>query len=201
MLELDRLGDLAECVRPLAATSPANSWHGLLALCRDAEAGVPLLDVARRIRSDDDTFAVFTAMAAEVAARTEDAGSAIGAWSISQPLGDSTIVLGLGTVVMGFARHFTDSPGGRPAISTAPRPTSSAPLDLPPATVLSLWRGHSVVELAEPLARKDHPADQERAEALLADVRNGVPSSPRLARRCDEAARGSSAHCASERRR
>jgi hypothetical protein len=188
LLELDRVSDVVARVRPLAARSPANAWHGVLALCGDPGARAALLDVAHRIRSDDDTFVVFPAVAAEVAAQTEDAE--LGRWCLEhlEPRGDSTIVVGLGTIVMGFARHFV----GLARLATGDLDGAAADLEhaawMATANGAHLWRGHSTVELADVLARADRPADRERAGALVAALRAGVPSSPRLARRCDEVA-------------
>jgi hypothetical protein len=188
LLELDQRDEVCRLARPLAARSEANSWHALLALCGDSDAGGRLFDVATNVRTDDDTFAVFTALAAEVAARTND--GELGRWCLGhlEPRGDTTIVLGLGTIVMGFAKHFAGL--ARMAIGDL----DGAATDLEHAAWMAtangadLWRAHSTVELADVLARTDRPADRERAAALVSGLRAGVPSSPRLARRRDEVA-------------
>jgi len=188
MLEHDRREELAALVRPIATRTPANAWYSLLALCGDPAIGRPLLDVAAHLRPDDDSFPAFTALAAEVAARTGDAE--LGAWCLRylEARDDSTIVVGLGTIVMGFARHFAGL--GRLAIGDLDR--AAAELEhaawMATANGAHLWRGHSTIELAEVLARTDRPADRERAGTLLAGLRTAVPLSPRLARRCEEVA-------------
>ncbi len=54
----------------------------------------------------DDTFPLFVALAAEVAAR--DGHPELGAWCADRldEMGDLTVTIGLGTIVMGFAAHF-----------------------------------------------------------------------------------------------
>jgi hypothetical protein len=159
--------------------------HGLLAQWGALE--VPLLDLAPHVPVDD-LFGVFTALAAEVAARAGDA--ALGTWCLGhlEPRGEATIMSGLGTLVIGSARHFTGL--ARMAIGDL----AGAAADFEAAAWMAtahgahLWRGHSTVELAEVLAQTGRPADRERAGMLLADLRNAVPTSPRLARRCDEVA-------------
>lgn len=186
MLEHDRREQLAALVRPLATRTPANAWYGLLALCGDPASERPLLDVAAHLRSDDDTFEAFTALAAEVAARTGDVE--LGGWCLRHLAvrGDSTIVVGLGTIVMGFARHFA----GLARLATGDLDGAAADLEhaawMATANGAHLWRGHSTVELADVLARTDRAVDRERASVLLDGLRAGAVTSPRLARRCGE---------------
>jgi DNA-binding SARP family transcriptional activator len=186
LLELDRLEEVATLVEPLAARSPANSWHAVLALSGSPGAP-PLLEVAGEIRPADDSFAVFSAIAAEVAARSGDAE--LGAWCLPhlEARGDTTIVVGLGTLVIGFARYFA----GLARLATGD--ADGAARDLEAAARMAtenganLWRGHATVELADALGRTGRVADRERASRLLNGVRRCV-SSPRLARRCREVA-------------
>jgi DNA-binding SARP family transcriptional activator len=186
LLELDRRDEVAKLVQPLAARSSANSWQAVLALIGSPEAP-RLLEVAREIRHADDSHAVFSAVAAEVAARSGDAE--LGAWCVEQlePRGDRTIVLGLGTIVIGFARYFV----GLARLATGD--VDGAARDLEAAARLatengaSLWRGHATVELAEALSRTGRAADKDRARRLLKGVYR-CTSSPRLARRRREVA-------------
>jgi hypothetical protein len=175
-------------VRPLAARSPASAWHGVLALCGDP-VGQPLMEIASQIRPDDDSFAAFTAVAAEVAARTRDA--ALGAWCLRhlESRHDSTIVVGLGTIVMGFARHFA----GLARIATGDLDGAAADLEhaawMATANGADLWRNHATVELADVLGLTDRAPDRERAWMLVDGLRAAESgSTPRLARRCDEVA-------------
>ena len=188
LLELDQRDRLLAIVRPLAARSSANPWHGVLALCGDP-LEQPLVEIATQIRPDDDSFAAFVAIAAEVAARTGDAE--LGGWCLHhlEPRDDSTIVVGLGTIVMGFARHFA----GLSRVATGDLDGAAADLEhaawMATANGADLWRSHATVELADVLSRSDRAADRDRAwmlvDGLLAD---GPHLSPRLARRCGEVA-------------
>ena len=186
LLELDQRDRLLTIVRPVAARSPANAWHGLLALCGEP-VRQPLLEIAAQIRPDDDSFAAFTALAAEVAARTGDAE--LGAWCLRhlEPRGESTIVVGLGTIVMGFARHFA----GLARFATGDLDGAAADLEhaawMATANAADLWRNHATVELADVLGRTDRTADRDRAWMLvdgLRAVESGL--TPRLVRRCAE---------------
>ena len=147
------------------------------------------MEIATQIRPDDDSFAAFVAIAAEVAARTGDAE--LGEWCLRhlEPRDDSTIVVGLGTIVMGFARHFA----GLSRVATGDLDGAAADFEhaawMATANGADLWRNHATVELADVLSRSDRAADRDRAsmlvDRLLAD---GPHLSPRLARRCGEVA-------------
>jgi DNA-binding SARP family transcriptional activator len=183
-LELDRRDELVGAARPMAAQSPANVWHGVLAVCGSLE--VPLRTLAPRVPTDD-LFAVFTALAAEAAARSGDAE--LGAWCMRQLAshGESTIMSGLGTVVIGFARHFA----GLARVATGDLDGAAADFEraawMATANGADLWRSHATVELADVLARTDRRADRERA-LLLLDGLGGPGTSPRVARRRAEVA-------------
>ena len=187
LLELDRRPAVTTLVQPLAARSPANSWHAVLALAGRPQGQPPLLEVARQIRPADDSFAAFSAIAAEVAARSGDAD--LGAWCLQQleSRGDSTIVVGLGTLVIGFARYFA----GLARLATGD--ADGAARDLEAAARMAtenganLWRGHATVDLADALGRTGRAADRDRARRLITSIRR-CASSPRLARRCREVA-------------
>jgi DNA-binding SARP family transcriptional activator len=190
MLELDQREQLLSLVRPVAAQWPASAWHAVLALCGDPSMDLPLLEVADHIRPDEDSFPAFIAMAAEVAARAGDAE--LGTWCLRrlEPRGDATIVVGLGTIVMGFARHF--SALARVAIGDL----DGAATELERAAWMStangahLWRSHATVELADVLARSGRAGDGERALLLLDGLGTGdqAGSSPRVSRRRAEVA-------------
>jgi hypothetical protein len=133
----------------------------------------------------DDSFGAFTALAAEVAARTADAE--LGAWCLRhlEARGDRTIVVGLGTLVMGFARHYA----GLARLATGDVDGSSG--DLRAAARMAadngahLWHGHSMVELAEVLGRSGRIPDRDRARTLIDRI---DVWSPRLGRRRREVA-------------
>jgi DNA-binding SARP family transcriptional activator len=187
LLELDQLESLATVVRPLADRSPANAWHGLLALCGQ-DPPRPLIEVAHELRCDDDSFPAFTAIAAEVAARQGDAE--LGAWCLRhlRARGDTTIIVGLGTLVMGFARHFA----GLARVAMDDLTGAAADFDhaawMATANGAELWRDHATVELADVLRRIGRPADRERAWGLVDGLRARAARSARLARRSDEVA-------------
>ena len=194
LLELDQRDRLLAIARPLAARSSANPWYGVLALGGDP-LEQPLVEIATQIRPDDDSFAAFVAIAAEVAARTGDAD--LGEWCLRhlEPRDDSTIVVGLGTIVMGFARHFA----GLSRVATGDLDGAAADFEhaawMATANGADLWRNHATVELADVLSRSDRAADRDRAsmlvDRLLAD---GPHLSPRLARRCGEVAAAVDGH-------
>jgi DNA-binding SARP family transcriptional activator len=183
LLELDQLADVATLVRPLAADSIANSWHSILALCEDEGQRTRLRDVATQVRPDDDSFSAFVAVAAEVAARTGDAE--LGAWCLSHldGRGDTTIVVGLGTLVMGFARFFA----GLARVATGKLDGAArdfeAAAGLAIANGARLWHEHATVELAGVLAQTGADADRARGRKLLDGI---TPCSPRVRRRYDE---------------
>jgi hypothetical protein len=184
MLELDRREELVAIARPHAAQSPANVWHGILALCGTLES--PLIDLAPLVPTDD-LFAVFTALAAEVAARAGDVS--LGTWCLRhlEPRGASTIMSGLGTLVFGSARHFT----GLARVAVGDLDGAAADFEqarsMATANRAHLWGAHSTIELADALRRRGRP-DDERAAFCLVDRCLDARSarSPRLERRCRE---------------
>ena len=106
-----------------------------------------------------------------MAARTGDAE--LGAWCLRhlEPRGDSTIVVGLGTIVMGFARHFA----GLARVATGDLDGAAADFEqaawMATANGADLWRNHATVELADVLGRTDRAADRERAWTLVDGLR------------------------------
>jgi hypothetical protein len=181
MLELDQRDELMALVRPVAAQWAASAWSAVLALCGDPSMEMPLLEVAGHIRTDEDSFPAFLAVAAEVAARRGDTD--LGAWCLRhlEPRGDTAIVVGLGTLVMGFARHFA----GLARAATGDLEGAAADLEraawMATANGAHVWRGHATVELADVLAQTGRAADLVRAQLLLDGL--GPDPSPRVARR------------------
>jgi DNA-binding SARP family transcriptional activator len=190
MLELDQREELVALVRPVAAQWAASAWNAVLALCGDPSMELPLLEVAGHIRPDEDSFPAFLGMAAEVAARRGD--GELGAWCLARlvPRGDTTLVVGLGTIVMGFARHFA----GLARAATGDLDGAATELEraawMATANGAHLWRGHATVELADVLARTGREVDRERAKLLLDGLGpdDAPETSPRVARRRAEVA-------------
>jgi hypothetical protein len=93
---------------------------------------------------------------------------------------------GLGTIVMGSARHFTGL--ARVAVGDLDGAASDfeAAARMAAMRRAGLWHGHAIVELAEVLGRS---GSTDRARWLLDGIRRCV-SSPRLLRRHREVSAG-----------
>ena len=165
-------------------------WHAILALCEPDGDGEPLIELAPLVPVDD-AFWPFVALAAEAGARREDA--AIGAWCASRldDLGDRTITVGLGTVVMGFAAHFAGLAHVASGDLDAARARFDRAIALSAQNGAALWEAHSKVELADVLARSDDGEVVADGLRLLAEVRSSpvTTQSARVTRRVAEVAR------------
>ena len=196
MYERDELGPLADLVRVRAKKHGPGVWHAVLALCEPDVDDEPLIDVAPLVPVDD-SFWSFVALAAEAGARRGDA--AIGQWCAHRldELGDRTIMVGLGTVVMGFASHFAALAEVAIGDLDAARARFERALALESRNGATLWSAHSTVELADVLARSEDPDAVAAACGMLTDL-GGSPitiQSARLARRIGEVSRGIADRC------
>ncbi|HWM20411.1 MAG TPA: AfsR/SARP family transcriptional regulator [Ilumatobacteraceae bacterium] len=189
LFEHDELALLADLVRLRAKERGPSVWHAVLALCDLGVGDEPLVEIAPDVPVDD-AFWPFVAYAAEAGARRRDA--AIGTWCATRldSLRDSTITVGLGTVVIGFAAHYAglarvaigDLEGARTRLEHA--------IALAGRSGASLWQAHSMVELADVLVRSDASdagADARRLHDELA-CSPVVDGSARLTRRIVEVA-------------
>jgi tetratricopeptide (TPR) repeat protein len=185
--EQEALAPYLPVVQAVVAAHPAPStWNAIAALAGDDEMAAGLLALADRV-PHDDSFNSFVALAADVAAEHDDDDLARWCLPHLRALDDATVMVGLGTAVLGFGRHFAG------VAHAASGDTGSAITELRAAIRLAtrsgtaLWLAHSEIELAGVLARSD---DTARAEArqLVAAVRCHpvTAESPRLQRRCDE---------------
>ncbi|MGH9135078.1 MAG: AfsR/SARP family transcriptional regulator [Ilumatobacteraceae bacterium] len=190
MFERDERRALADIVRARAEAFGPGAWHAILALCEPDRDAFSLIDLAPRVPLDD-SFWPWVAFAAEAGARRGDA--AIGAWCADRldALGDCTITVGLGTVVMGFAAHYAGLARVASGELDAARCRFDRAIALASGNGAELWRAHSTVELAEVLARSGDPATVAEAQRLLDELSVSpiVRASNRLARRVDEVTR------------
>lgn len=190
MFENDELSLLADLVRLRAKVRGPGVWHAVLALCEPDDDDEPLIELAPLVPADD-SFWPFVALAAEAGARRQDA--AIGAWCASRldELGDRTIMVGLGTVVMGFAAHYAALANVAMGDLGAARVRFERAIALTSENGAALWEAHSTVELADVLARSDAAADRAEACRSIGALRDSAITikSARLARRVGEVAR------------
>jgi hypothetical protein len=165
-------------------------WHAVLALCEPDGDGEPLIELAPLVPVDD-SFWPFVALAAEAGARRQDA--AIGAWCASRldDLGDRTITVGLGTIVMGFAAHFAGLAHVACGDYDAARVRFDRALTLAARNGAALWEAHSKVELAGVLGRSDDGEVVAEGLRLLAELTDSAitAQSARVARRVAEVSR------------
>ena len=156
LFERDEVGLLADLVRLRAKERGPGVWHAVLALCDADLDEEPLIDLAPLVPVDD-AFWPFVALAAEAGARRGDA--AIGRWCAARldELGDRTITVGLGTVVMGFAAHFAGLAHVATGNLDTARDRFGRAITLAAGNGAALWEAHSIVELADIGARSDDP--------------------------------------------
>ncbi|MEY4339326.1 MAG: hypothetical protein RLZ14_1176, partial [Actinomycetota bacterium] len=183
--EADRMADLAPAIRAARDARPRpNAWDAVLAAAGDVESAEQLAMGAADV-VPDDSYDVFLALSAEVAARRGDA--ALGRWCAAQlaSAGDRTMMSGIGTVMLGFATHFHGLALAAAGDLRAARVHLMRAADSAGAAEAWLWWAHSQVELADVLGAL---SDREGAAAALAAAcRSSVMSaSPRLARRVAE---------------
>jgi DNA-binding SARP family transcriptional activator len=182
MWERDDTAALRPLAQALAAPQPASVWSAIAAIAGDDDMAARLGDVADDVPADG-SHALFTALAAEVAARHGDAR--LGAWCRPrlEALGDRVVLVGLGTSALGFAPHFV----GLAAVATDDVDAAVAAFDravrLARRSDTGLWEGHALAELLDARIRSDAARDPQAEERLreLSDL-----DAPRLQRRIAE---------------
>jgi DNA-binding SARP family transcriptional activator len=185
--ELGLDAEIRSAVRGLVDQRPPGVWNAVLAVTGDPNEAEHLASIAPRVAADD-TRPSFAAYAAEVAARHGDAR--LGQWcsSVLDPLGDTMVMVGLGSVVLNAAPFYAGL--GRLATGDVSGAVSrlERALYLTESGGAQLWRDHAAVELADALRRSGDPGDRMRAEALVASVVEGpvVTQSVLLRRRVAE---------------
>jgi hypothetical protein len=99
-----------------------------------------------------------------------------------------TIIVGVGTVVMGFAAHFAALANVALGDLSAARVRFERAIALASGNGAALWEAHSIVELADVLARSDASADRAEAWRSIALLRDSpiTIQSARLTRRVGE---------------
>jgi hypothetical protein len=144
----------------------------------------------------DDAFWPFVALAAQAGAGRRD--PAIGRWCASRldELGDRTITVGLGTVVMGFAPHFAALAHVATGDDESARVRFERAIALSTRNGAALWTAHSQVELADVLAASDDHELVAEAHRLLAELGSSPVTiqSERLARRVHEVSHAAVRH-------
>lgn len=173
--------ELAQLARMMASMASPGPWHALAAWCGDAQHAGELRSIALQVPKDD-YFLIFVALAAEVARDRGDPELAAWCRDPLEDAGDSAIIGGFGTVVVGFAPHYAAlaaaSCGDREAEELAERAVRLADW-----SGARLWAGHSRAELAALLVEDGR---LDRAETMLAGAAEAAAAtgSTRLAERC-----------------
>ncbi|MFM7686749.1 MAG: hypothetical protein ACKPDI_12615, partial [Actinomycetota bacterium] len=142
--------------------------------------GGRLADIADQI-ARDDTLDNFAALSADIAADRGD--RRLAAWCLPHldDAGDGTVMVGIGTGVLGFAHHFA----GQALLALGELKAATARLSLASALAsergATLWWAHSQVALARVFVESDAA---DGAAATVERVRStGLQfQSPRLAR-------------------
>lgn len=157
------------------------AWAALAAWSGDDATASRLLDIAGQLPRDD-AFPTFAALSAEVAARRHD--PTLGAWcqAALTPLSGRTVLVGLGTAVLGFADHFL----ALATVATGDLHRAAELLtrsrDAARSAGARLWEDRSTVELAAVLATLgDRPAARRALGAV-----DQTTTSVRVRRRLDE---------------
>ena len=103
LLEMGREVELGAHVAPLITDVPT-AWYAVHALCGGMTAG-DLYASAEHVPADDSLWS-FVALASVVAEREGHAD--LGAWCANklEPLGDAVVVVGLGSLALGFAKYY-----------------------------------------------------------------------------------------------
>ncbi len=185
--EADRMADLIPVARVAQASRPGpNAWDAVLAIAGDSDSAVGLATAAPLV-VPDDTYDVFLSLSAEVAARRHDAP--LGRWCAErlEPMGERTVMSGIGTAVLGFSKHYLGLAHVAEGDLRRARTQLAQAADAAARTEAWLWWAHSQVELAdvEGLLGNLQAAD----DALGAVARSSVvEASPRLTRRVAEVA-------------
>lgn len=185
--EQDQLEPLLGIVTAQAEVRGPSVWHAVAAICGDEQHAASLADIEPKVPRDA-SYLPFTAIAAETAARRGDAVLADRVIGPLDAVGDHAVLVGLGTVVLGFGAHFAGlACVARSDLGGAEQRLTRA-VDLAGGAGAPLWEAHSLVELAAVLAARREPPAQDRAARILDDLRNGPVAavSARLARRITE---------------
>ena len=181
LLELDRLDDIAGSVEPLLLGGPS-AWHAVSALCGRSDAD-EVMDICEQV-AINDSFPPFLAFASLVALRDGHAG--LGSWCAERldALGDRTIVVGFGTLVLGFAPHFAALAHQATGERDRARLAFTRACELAAQGGADLWRGYSSLGLATVLSSDLEQSDSQRTADLLAcvDAVARASGSVRLAR-------------------
>lgn len=174
-IEHDRRADLRELALSIEACRGPSAWAALAAWAGDDPTAARLATIGPALPRDD-AFSVFVALAAEVAYHRGDAHLGVWCRGELEPLAGRTILVGLGTAVLGFADHFI----GLAAAASGDLGGASDALErsrqASKAVGAGLWWAHSTVELAEVRLRA---GDVDTAERLLAASSDGA-TTPRL---------------------
>jgi hypothetical protein len=186
MRERDELSRFSAVVEGVVTSRPLPSVWNVIAVLAGDEAGAASLRSLADEVPVDDAHAPFVALAAEVALAHRDIALAQWCTERLERLGDATVMTGLGTVVLGFARHFAGVGRATMGDHESARLHLRRAADLAARSGASLWESHSLVELAHVMALDgDEPACRE-ATRLLDDVRARpvTAESARLSARC-----------------
>ena len=167
LLELDRLDDIAGSVEPLLLGGPS-AWHAVSALCGRSDAD-EVMDICEQV-AINDSFPPFLAFASLVALR--DGHAELGSWCAERldALGDRTIVVGFGTLVLGFAPHFAALAHQATGERDRARLAFTRACELAAQGGADLWRGYSSLGLATVLAADPEHSESQRMADLLAYV-------------------------------
>jgi DNA-binding SARP family transcriptional activator len=173
-LELGCDQEVADAVAPLLAGGPS-AWHAVSALCGRGDAD-GLMDICDEV-AVNDSFPPFLAFASLVAAR--DGHAVLGSWCADRldAIGDGTILVGFGTLVLGFARHYAAVASQALGDHARARRGFERALELSSRSGADLWCAYSSLGLATELAAEPDEPAREHAVVLL--------------RRVDEVARAS----------
>jgi len=176
------LDDEIAAVAQLLLTGGPSVWHAVHAVCGMADAD-DVMAVADDVPSDD-LLMPFVAFAAVTAAR--DHHAALGSWCLErlEPMGDATIVVGLGTNVLGFAAHFAALSHEATGDFERARGSYEQSRRLADDVGARLWWAYSSVGLASVLTASADNHAQRTAIELLAEVDEvaAASGSVRLAR-------------------
>lgn len=174
LLEMGRDDELAAQVAPLVGGSP-NAWHAVHALCGKADAAA-LWSVCQDVPVDD-SFLPFAALAAVVADR--DRHAELGAWCATQldPVGDIVVIIGLGSLVLGFAPYYSGLAHRAMGDEPTCRRRVERSRDLADEGGLRLWVGYAEAALAESLFASGDPEAAAVAASLVASVGRIVTTS------------------------
>jgi DNA-binding SARP family transcriptional activator len=190
-LELGADGEIADVVQPLLARGPS-VWHAVSALCGRGDAA-GLANIREQV-AINDSFPAFLAFSALVAQR--DGHEALGAWCAERldALGDTTVLAGFGTLVIGFAAHYAALGYQAMGDDDRAREAFGRALELSERAGADLWSAYSSVGLANASMSREHADALDEVPALLEYAEQVARSSGsvRLSKMCADAAIGRS---------